>query len=85
MFNAVSLAFSFVPLLHSVPPLSIYGRSLPFGIDPPLAANEMELCFLGLETSDFWVLDFWIFLMHSDHTSPSQFLLKDECLEMQIF
>lgn len=48
--------------------LSICGNSLAFGIDLPLAANEKELCFLGLEAvgprlslgvgsaCDFWVL-----------------------------
>lgn len=63
MFNAVSLVFSFVPPRPLCPPLSICGNSLSFGIDPPLAANERELCFLGLETG---LLGFWTpgFLLH---------------------
>lgn len=65
MFNAVSLALSFLSLPLSIS-LSVYGSSLPFGIDLPLAANEKELCFLGLEAvgpsgfgsaCNFWVLD----------------------------
>lgn len=43
MFNALPPR-SFI----SLPP-SVYESCLPFGIDPPLAANEKELCFLGLE------------------------------------
>lgn len=63
MFNAVSL-----PLFHLSPPLpgpplrpplSIYGNSLSFAIDPPLATNEKELCFLGLKTGLFGILDFF--------------------------
>ena len=65
MFNAVSLALSFL----SPPSLCICGNSLPFGIDLPLAANEKELCFLASDAvvgprlilgfgsaRDFWVL-----------------------------
>lgn len=63
MFNAVSLALSFLSLPLSLS-LSIYGSSLPFGIDLPLAANEKELCFLGLEAvgpSDFGSpCNFWV-------------------------
>ena len=40
-----SLIFLSLPLSTS---LSICGSSPPFGIDLPLAANEKELCFLGL-------------------------------------
>lgn len=63
MFNAVSLVFSFVLPPPLCPSLSIYGNSLSFAIDPPLAANEKELCFLGLETG---LLGFWApgFLLH---------------------
>lgn len=49
MFNAVSLALSFLLPPFPCPSLSICGNSLPFGIDRSLAANERELCFLGLE------------------------------------
>lgn len=47
---------SFISLPPSLHP-SVYESRLPFGIDPPLAANEKELRFLGLEAggpSGFW-------------------------------
>lgn len=62
-------------LFHLSPPpplcpsLSIYGNSLSFGIDPPLATNEKELCFLGLETGllGFWTPGFLLhFSLHND-------------------
>lgn len=55
------------PPLPSAPPLSIYGNSLSFAIDPPLAANEKELCFLGLKTGLLAFLESWLFF----------FLLRD--------
>lgn len=67
LMQSLSL-FHFSPSLSLSLSLSICGNSLPFGIDLPLAANEKELCFLGLEAvgpglslgfgsaCDFWVL-----------------------------
>lgn len=54
MFNAVFL--SLFHLSPPRPPLSIYGNSLSFAIDPPLAANEKDLRFLGFKTG---LLAFW--------------------------
>lgn len=56
MFNALLLRSL---ISHSPPPP--VKADCHFGIDPPLAANEKELCLLGLGAAVFIYLFFWTF------------------------